>query len=575
MDLIKKIEEIRPTMLNCNIFSIYDYPESYTITELLCEFFTKINSCIKSCNDTFDMVKWLVDEGIKIEVAKKLQMWLEDGTLGNLINETLFKELNEKINGKVDIIKMPSKCIEDFGAVGDGITDDTQSFIKALKSSKSVYLISDKKYVISEKIIMDNYTMIEGHGATIKYVNENSNIVLGKGCIIKDVFTLVDTNIELNEAVFTFDGNIQYNVGFNDTPSLINVSGEQMYNDGQKRSTFIHLKGEQANAFKQCYISGVSLQNIKCIRFKFGVKITCSEVEGTSFKTYVTSTQLNNFHAFNCENFIYEYEPVGKKASIGGNIYTNCHFQPIDNGYHVYLHNTGNGNIIRDCDFWDNSRCTNTKQLIIKSNNNVISGGKLPPFDTEYWDIQGNYNFIMGHTYGTPSSFVPVLVADRNIYRYFNKSKKTTPFIYNILSNDLKSSTTEKSINKIDLDTSQLQQGHNVLKFKNFGTGLGSNTTIDFNLKINGKALINGNLTEVYSNTFEVDCIIDIRKYADYNEIKSVMKVVVASGKIYIFNGKLTIRHEDTTNLNFDLLFKSSIDSYLTNNYAEIEMITQ
>ena len=95
---MKSIEQLKRKDLNCNIFSVYDY-DGLTITELLCQFFTKINECIDVSNETIDLAKWLVNEGLEIEVAKKLVMWLEDGTLENIINVNLFNSLNEKING--------------------------------------------------------------------------------------------------------------------------------------------------------------------------------------------------------------------------------------------------------------------------------------------------------------------------------------------------------------------------------------------------------------------------------------------------------------------------------------------
>ncbi|HJG96244.1 MAG TPA: hypothetical protein K8V90_03970 [Romboutsia timonensis] len=95
---MKNIEQLKKNDLNCNIFSVYDY-DGLTITELLCQFFTKINECIDISNETIDLAKWLVNEGLELEVAKKLVMWLEDGTLENIINVNLFNTLNEKITG--------------------------------------------------------------------------------------------------------------------------------------------------------------------------------------------------------------------------------------------------------------------------------------------------------------------------------------------------------------------------------------------------------------------------------------------------------------------------------------------
>lgn len=101
-ELEKRINEIKPYDLNCNLFSIYDY-NGLSYQELLCQFFTKINECINNVNKTLDLVEWLVEEGLKKEVAIKLQNWFDDGTLAEIINEQLFKSLNEKIDKKVEI----------------------------------------------------------------------------------------------------------------------------------------------------------------------------------------------------------------------------------------------------------------------------------------------------------------------------------------------------------------------------------------------------------------------------------------------------------------------------------------
>ena len=98
MDLNKKLEELKPYQLNCNVFDVYSY-NGLSMQDLLCQFFTKINECITVSNETIDLADWLVNEGLEIEVVKKLMIWLEDGTLENIINVNLFNTLNEKING--------------------------------------------------------------------------------------------------------------------------------------------------------------------------------------------------------------------------------------------------------------------------------------------------------------------------------------------------------------------------------------------------------------------------------------------------------------------------------------------
>ena len=94
------IDKLKPMDLNCNLFSVYDF-DSGSIQELLCRFFEKINECINVSNATFKLAEWLVTIGLKQEVALTLEKWLTDGTLATIINETIFNELNQKLNTNI------------------------------------------------------------------------------------------------------------------------------------------------------------------------------------------------------------------------------------------------------------------------------------------------------------------------------------------------------------------------------------------------------------------------------------------------------------------------------------------
>lgn len=112
MDLEKKLEQIKPYQLNCSVFSVYDYPNTYSMQELLNKFFETINNCVDLCNNVLDLAKWLVNEGLSQEVAKKLDIWLTDGTLQEIINEKIFNDLNTKINKNINDIAESNAKIE-------------------------------------------------------------------------------------------------------------------------------------------------------------------------------------------------------------------------------------------------------------------------------------------------------------------------------------------------------------------------------------------------------------------------------------------------------------------------------
>lgn len=163
---MKSIEQLKKKDLNCNIFSVYDY-DGLTITELLCQFFTKINECIDTSNETIDLAKWLVNEGLELEVAKKLMVWLEDGTLENIINVNLFKTLNDKINGlntQLDNIANKNISVTNYEYLvnGDDWTDAINKGLEDCEKTKSNLYFPNGVYRVNQTINLRNRVSIIG-----------------------------------------------------------------------------------------------------------------------------------------------------------------------------------------------------------------------------------------------------------------------------------------------------------------------------------------------------------------------------------------------------------------------------
>ena len=121
MDLNKKLEEIKPYQLNCNVFDVYSY-NGLTMQDLLCQFFTKINECISVSNETIDLTKWLVNEGLEIETASKVVELINNGTFENLINERLLNNINDNILNNSKEIEIERKRIDGLTKLGEGST---------------------------------------------------------------------------------------------------------------------------------------------------------------------------------------------------------------------------------------------------------------------------------------------------------------------------------------------------------------------------------------------------------------------------------------------------------------------
>lgn len=159
MKIKDRLKELKPVDLNCNVFDVYNY-NGLSMQDLLSQFFTKINECVGVSNSTLELAQWLVNEGLSQEVTEKLLLWYEDGTLENIINESLFENLNNKVDSnkselenKISETNTHLKNIEnkienldiinvkDFGAIGGGIETaeiDQRAFEEAIKKIKTI-----------------------------------------------------------------------------------------------------------------------------------------------------------------------------------------------------------------------------------------------------------------------------------------------------------------------------------------------------------------------------------------------------------------------------------------------------
>ncbi len=108
MSNINSIKKRLITHLNNNYIgcmsaiSIYDFPNAYTVQELICQLVTKINEVVDNTNTyteiVNDTVNWLLNEGLEDELVKQLEKWIDDGTLSNIINQNIFQTILSSIS---------------------------------------------------------------------------------------------------------------------------------------------------------------------------------------------------------------------------------------------------------------------------------------------------------------------------------------------------------------------------------------------------------------------------------------------------------------------------------------------
>lgn len=194
------LEKIQNLAVSLQLVTVEDM-RKHSLPQLVTMIANKLNELMNEVHrfetDVIEMVEtqneniqYLLGEGLHLEVATVFEGWMEDGTFDTLINQTALKQINHRIdetNAQLsDIIANNlTVSVKDYGALGDGVTDDTQAFINALNALKpnGGYLFIPKTpnfYRITNQIEITNehgYVVVYGEGKSshIKLTQKSSN----------------------------------------------------------------------------------------------------------------------------------------------------------------------------------------------------------------------------------------------------------------------------------------------------------------------------------------------------------------------------------------------------------------
>ena len=83
---------------------VYDL-QDYTQLEINSKLIQKMDEVIENCNNAFEFVDWLKEQGVPDEVQTIIDTMLEDGTLEKLINLEKLNQLSNDINSQLDSIE--------------------------------------------------------------------------------------------------------------------------------------------------------------------------------------------------------------------------------------------------------------------------------------------------------------------------------------------------------------------------------------------------------------------------------------------------------------------------------------
>ena len=182
------------------INSIYDFDNAFSINELLCKFWEKIEETINISNESIDILNWVKEQGLADELQVLINQLVADGTIEQMINVDKIEELRttieeiqanvrEQLETNANDIKNIAVSVKKFNADDTGVDDTSESFKNANTYNNSVYVAN----------------------GTFR-ISTNTNIgtlVVGKNgyIIIDENTTLTVDSVVCNKSQLVFKGN--------------------------------------------------------------------------------------------------------------------------------------------------------------------------------------------------------------------------------------------------------------------------------------------------------------------------------------------------------------------------------
>ena len=155
------------------------------------EVLAELYNLVSNVENKFDLFENKFGPLLGKEVTKELKKMYNDGSLSTLINDKLLKDINTGLIGVQNILPemkwrgiIKTVCehnfnVKDFGAKGDGITDDTNAIKKAIQSSQNLYF-PEGTYIISEKIVLNKSTYMYGSTCINTWGSPSKTVLKGK-----------------------------------------------------------------------------------------------------------------------------------------------------------------------------------------------------------------------------------------------------------------------------------------------------------------------------------------------------------------------------------------------------------
>ena len=315
-DLRFRVQAVLPTV----------YDDSLSYYELLNKVVQKLNEVIDATNTMSENFQ----ESLRAETDRVLREWLNDGTISGYLNNVVI--------------------VNDYGAKGDGVTDDTQAIQRCIDANpNSLILFKGGVYKVSDTIHLYNESggaEIDLGGATVVFDNGSNIEDNNKVMFAIDTFYYgADGNSRPSRAVIkngTLNGGHVCGVGIG-----VMTAGCYVMRDGVRTFSYITNHGYHS------FIDGCKLSNfcryavLNGYRLKNGVVETSDSDDDTvkvgGASTQTTISNLYIYHSGNYDsrnngtgigimssdnqvsNIITWRLKVAYELGVGGNTFTNCH----------------------------------------------------------------------------------------------------------------------------------------------------------------------------------------------------------------------------------------------------------
>lgn len=319
---------------NVSVQSVYDTCHGMTLQELVYYLFGVVKDAVEDVvnyendfKELYDYVHNYFDNlDVQNEINSKLDEMLSDGSLAQLLYDI-----------------MPLANVKNYGAVGDGVTDDTQAFKNAIADNNySGILIPQGQYKITETLYVTKNIDVVG--------NKNSVILFYPNADNYDCFVCVGNVEEKNsienatvENTFIQCSNAgNYAIGDMVLISATDKIAESArdYDTKQQISKIVSIDGntiELADALLFDYTTGnnSSVQKINSISVNFsGVNIKCENYENYSKGIHLNYCE--NVQITNCHGELFDYSVITLEHCYNFSI-TKCSGFVLENKETQYL----------------------------------------------------------------------------------------------------------------------------------------------------------------------------------------------------------------------------------------------